>query len=128
MSKYIPAFAILFVACACRHSRSLTFDEAKRFQPFQAVVEGAEVHTGRCWGRSGGLAVEIRLRRQDGALVAINADRATLTELALALDLTKGAAYEWPKAITDFEAVVHAKCRQKLHSTLDPEPTESTGN
>ena len=128
MKTYIPILALLLYGCADREGQSFSFEEAKRSQPFQAVVEGAEVHTERRWGRSGGLKVEIWLRRQDGALVAITADQATLTELALALDLTKGAAYEWPKAITDFEAAVHAKCRQKLHSMRDPEPTVPTGN
>lgn len=128
MSNYIPAFAMLFVACACRHSQSLTFDEAKCCQPFIAVVEGTEVHAGRCWGRSGGLAVGIRLRREDGALIAISTDQATLMELALVLDLTNGAAYLWPKAITDFEAAAHAKRQQKLHSPQDSEPMVPTGN
>jgi len=128
MSKYIPIFALLFVACACHHSQSLTFDEAKSCRPFKAVVEGTEVRAGRCWGRSGGLAVEIRLRRQDGALVGISTDQATLTELAFALDLTNGAVYLWPNAITDFEAAAHAKRQQKLHSRRDPELTVRTGN
>ena len=128
MSNYIPAFAMLFVACACRHSQSLTFDEAKCSRPFKAVVESTEVLAGRCWGRSGGLAVGIRLRREDGAIVAIATDQATLTQLALALNLTNGAAFEWPKAIADFEAAAHAKCQQKLHSLHDPEPMVPTGN
>ena len=128
MTKYIPFIAMFFIACACRHIQSLTFDEAKRSQPFQAVVESTEVHAGRRWGCSGGLAVEIRLRREDGALVAITTDRATLTELALSLHLTNGAAYLWPKAIVDFEAAAHAKRQQELHSPRDSEPTVSIGN
>ena len=128
MSKYIPIVAMLFVGCACHHSQSLTFDEAKCCQPFIAVVEGTEVHAGRCWGRSGGLVVEIRLRLQDGALVAITTDQATLTELALALNLTNGAAYEWPKAITDFEAAAQVRRQQELHSPQDSEPMVPTGN
>ena len=128
MNKYIPAFAMLFVACACRHSQSLTFDEAKRFHSFLAVVESTEVQAGRCWGRSGGLAVGIRLRREDGALIAISTDQATLTELALVLDLTNGAAYLWPKAITDFEAAAQVRRQQKLHSPQDSEPMVPTGN
>lgn len=128
MSKCTPFFALFLVACACRQSQSLTFDEAKHTQPFQAVVESTEVHAGRCWGRSGDLAVEIRLRRRDGALLAITENQATMTELALALNLTNGAAFEWPKAIADFEAAAHAKCQQKLHSLHDPEPMVPTGN
>ena len=128
MKGYIPILAMFFVACACRHIQSLTFDEAKRSEPFQAVVESTEVHAGRRWGCSGGLAVEIRLRREDGALVAITADQATLTELALTLSFTNSSTYQWPKTITDFETAAHAKRQQKLHSRSDPEPVAPIGN
>jgi hypothetical protein len=125
---YIPILAMFFVACACRHSQSLTFDEAKRSQQFQAMVESTEVHAERRWSSSGGLAVEIRLRRQDGVLVAITAHRATLTELALALSLTNSSTYQWPKAITDFETSARAKRQQRLHSLRDLEPAAPIGN
>jgi hypothetical protein len=60
--------------------------------------------------------------------VAITADQATLTELALVLDLSNGAACMWPKAINDFEAAAHAKRQLKLHSLREPEPTVPIGN
>ena len=128
MSKYIPIFAMLFVACACRHSNTFTFGEAKSSQPYQAVVESSEIQAGRRWGCSGGLAVEIRLGREDGAEVAIATDEATLNELAFALSLTNNTTYQWPKAITDFETSARAKRQQRLHSLRYLEPAAPIGN
>ena len=128
MKGYIPILAMFFVASACRYSQCLTFGEAKRSEPFKAVVESTEVHAGRRWGCSGGLAVEIRLGREDGAEVAIATDEATLNELAFALSLTNNTTYQWPKAITDFETSARAKRQQRLHSLRYLEPAAPIGN
>jgi hypothetical protein len=49
------------------------------------------------------LTVRIQLRRSDEATVSIATDRATLTQAAFAQNLMKCRAYQWPKAITDFD-------------------------
>jgi len=114
MKKHIPVLALLLFGCACRNSQNLSFAEAKHSKPFQAVVENVEMHEVRGSDHTGYLAVEIRLRREDGTLVTIATDRATLMQSAFEQNLTNGASYLWPKAITDFEAEVRAERERNI--------------
>jgi hypothetical protein len=108
--------------CACQNRQTLSFGEAKFSKPFQAVVENSEMHEVLGDDRTGYLAVEIRLRRVDGTVVPLATDRATLMESAFAVDLTNGASYWWPKAITDFEAEVRAERERNTRSTSSAKP------
>lgn len=122
MKKHMPILVMFLFGCTCRNSQNLSFSDAKHSRPFQAVVENAEMHEVRGGDRTGYLAVEIRLRRVDGTVVTIAASQATLMELGFALDLTNGASYWWPKAITDFEAEVRAERERNMHSTSNAKP------
>jgi len=84
--------------------RSLSFAELKSLPPFTASVENIHLSKNHSPNGTDYLAVEIRLRRDDGAEVFITTDRATLTQAAVAQHLLSGRIYEWPKVITDFEA------------------------
>ena len=84
--------------------RNLFFAELMVLMPFTASVENVQFNKNHSPNGTDYLAVEIRLRRDDGAKVVIETDRATLSQAAFAQSLLNGQIYEWPKVISDFEA------------------------
>ena len=77
--------------------------DVKSLPPFTASVENVQLSKIHSPDGTDYLAVEIRLRRDDGAKVVITTDRATLTQAAFAQNLVSDRAYKWPQVITDFE-------------------------
>jgi hypothetical protein len=128
MKKYVPLLVVIVAGCACRHHEGISFSEAKHVQPFRAVVENVGTQEVCGADHTDYLAVEIRLRREDGTQVTIATDGATLFELAFALSLTNGESLMWPKAITDFETEFRAKRQRIVRSVENPKPKAITWN
>ena len=121
----LPLRILILIAGLCavgcvvaQPKRSLSFAELKALPFFTASVEKVQFRTIHGSDGADYLAVEIRLRRDDGTKVVITTDRATLTQAALAQSLVSGRVYKWPQVITDFEA--EAKLIQR--STLGDIP------
>ena len=106
-ARFVRLFSILFLCLAvvaCRTpSSTISFPASKSVTPFRAVIEDVHRNSVRASDGNDYLAIAILLRRDDGTLVNIVIDRATLTQAAFAQGLVKGRAYEWPKAFTDFK-------------------------
>jgi hypothetical protein len=107
----LPLRILILVAVLCvvgcvvsQPKQSLSFAEVKAFPFFAALVEDVQLNKNHSSDGTDYLAVEIRLRRDDGAKVVITTDRATLTQAAFAQNLVSGRVYKWPQVITDFEA------------------------
>ena len=81
------------------------------------MVENVSQNEARASDGTDYLAVSIQLRRADVVLVAIAADRATVSEAAFAQNLVKGRAYQWPKAITDFKQKMKQTQRSNYQKT-----------
>jgi hypothetical protein len=126
-ARFVRLFAILFLCvsvCACRTpAPTISFATVNSTAPFRAVVENVCLNEVRASDGTDYLAVSIQLRRKDGVLVTIAADRATVSEATFAQTLVKGRAYQWPKAITDFDQEMKQTQRSNYQKTSWASPS-----
>ena len=97
--KGMKLYSVLAVSVLlCRPVAGTTLTEVKSLPPFGAVLRGYELREDTAHH----VALEIKLRKNDGSDFVIAEPQASLFQIAFVASLQRGQTNVWPQVLLDF--------------------------